>query len=119
MDDPRARDAPIRSAGPQCEASVQTPTGASAPRATWRSISSRWTERGGSLGVRRRQPAVLAQIPGVDVVGKRALEHVEHLRPHPLVLDRDDQLDPVVEVARHQVGRADQDPLLLAGRSKE
>ena len=31
------------------------------------------------------------------------------------VLDRDDDLDPVVEVARHQVGAAEQVRLLVAG----
>ena len=58
--------------------------------------------------------AVGVELPGVGVVGEAALEHVEQLGLQLRVLDRRDQLDPAVEVARHQVGGAHQNPRLLA-----
>ena len=63
---------------------------------------------------RRVQSPSAVELPGVGVVGEAALEHVEQLRLQVRVFDRRDQLDPAVEVARHQVGRADQDPRLVA-----
>src|ERR1700733_3473367 len=54
------------------------------------------------------------ELPGVGGIGEAALEDVEDLRPQLRVLDRDDQLDAAVEVARHQVDGADQDPGLGA-----
>src|SRR4051794_32689592 len=54
--------------------------------------------------------AVGAELPGVRVVGERALERVEQVLLEDLVLDGHVELDARVEVARHEVGRADVDP---------
>ena len=53
-----------------------------------RSISSRWTSRGSPSGRRRVQAAVGAELPGVGVVGERAVEHVDELGAHLVVDDR-------------------------------
>src|SRR4051812_29396854 len=58
--------------------------------------------------------AVGAELPGIDVVGEAALEHVEQLGPQLRRLDRGDQLHAAVEIARHQVGGAGQDPGLVS-----
>src|SRR5829696_4728047 len=58
--------------------------------------------------------ALAAQLPGVRVVGERAIEDVGELGADLVVEDRRDELDAVVEVAGHQVGRADVDARLLA-----
>src|SRR3954447_19424906 len=52
---------------------------------------------------------VRAEVPGVRVVRQRALERIEQVVAQRRVLDRRHQLDPRVEVARHEVGRADVD----------
>ena len=57
----------------------------------------------------RVQRPSLPELPGIGVVGEGAIEHVAELVLQRRVLDRRDQLDAVVEVARHQVGRADVD----------
>src|SRR5207244_596359 len=48
-----------------------------------------------------------AQLPGLGVVGEQGLEDRLELVASVGVLDRDDDLDPVVEVSRHQVGAAE------------
>ena len=73
------------------------------------------------LGVRLERSRRTAALPGVirlqfpahDVVGKEEVEHgVDPLLVFG-VLDRHEDLDAAVEVARHQVGRADEVQLLI------
>jgi len=59
--------------------------------------------------------AVRTEHPGVGVVREAALEHLQHLRADASVLHWGDELHPVVEVARHQIGRAHEHALRLAG----
>ena len=70
--------------------------------------------RAGRCAARRprraaRPRAVGAELPGVRVVGEAALERVEQVVAQRRVLDRGEQLDARVEVARHEVGGADVD----------
>ena len=62
----------------------------------------------------RRVHSRRRRAPSVGVVGERAVEDVERARRGPCLEDRGHQLDPVVEVARHQVGGADVDARRLA-----
>ena len=81
-------------------------------RSSARSMSSRCTERVPS--VRRCPGAVGPELPGERVVREAALERVLELRDELGVRDRREQLDARVEVARHQVGRADPVAALVA-----
>src|SRR4029077_6448946 len=60
-----------------------------------------------------RPDAVAAQLPRVGVVDEGSIQGVRELVAVRRVLDRSDQLDPVVEVARHQVGGTDEDPQVV------
>ena len=63
----------------------------------------------------RIQAPVGCELPGVVVVSQQHLEHRVQLLLRAPVLDRRDDLDPVVEVARHQVAAAQVVALLVAG----
>src|SRR5205085_1997848 len=64
------------------------------------------------LGALLRPPVprvVALELPGVRVVGQRALEGVEQVVAKDRMVDWGDQLDARVEIAGHEVGRADVD----------
>ena len=85
------------------------PAAASAARAAWPIMSSRWTERGSSPGSRRSHvPSERSSHANMSSASERSTMSIRS----PLsssVLDRREQLDAGVEVARHEVGRADVD----------
>src|SRR6476469_5341410 len=58
--------------------------------------------------------AVGLQLPGLRVVGEQGLEDPFELVADLEVFDRDNDLDPVVEVPRHQVGAPEEVRLLVA-----
>ena len=93
----------------------------SAARAAWRSRSSSWTLRGSSpfgrraASRRRRLPSSQALV----LSAKQRSSTSSSSARSACVLDRRDQLDPVVEVARHQVGGADAASGSRPARSKE
>ena len=68
------------------------------------------------LGLRRasHEPSA-ASIHACELSARSAAEDRLDLGPHVRRLDRHDHLDPVVEVARHQVGAAEQVALRVAG----
>ena len=72
-----------------------------------------------AVGGPARPDPVAAELPRVGVVGERPVEHVGELVAVGRVLDRGDQLDPVVEVAGHQVGGADVDAGLVRPLERE
>ena len=74
--------------------------------------------RSSSADTRSQVPSA-SQLPGLGVVGEQRLEDRLELVAHVRVLDRHDDLDPVVEVARHQVGAAEQVRRSLAGLEAE
>src|SRR5215510_13797420 len=51
--------------------------------------------------------AVRLHVPGAALVGELGVEDVAQLGPKPAVLDRDQDLDALLDVALHRVGRAD------------
>src|SRR5258707_13395 len=54
------------------------------------------------------------ELPGLRVVAEQRLEDPLELVPDLHVLDRDDDLDPMLEVAGHEVGASEQvRPLLV------
>ena len=64
------------------------------------------------LALARRQPSpasVRRELPGRRVVGERRVEDRVDLLARTRLLDRHEDLDAVVEVPRHQVGRAEID----------
>src|SRR5215207_7355334 len=67
-----------------------------------------------AVGAPARPMPVGVQVPGVGVVLEGAVEDVEQVGAQLLLANRGDELDAVVEVAGHQVGRADVDALRLA-----
>ena len=52
---------------------------------------------------------VRSQLPGVRLVGEDEIEHLEEAGLELGVVHRDDDLDPAIEIAAHEVGRADVD----------
>ncbi len=93
----------------------------SAARALTRSISSCCTWGCGSSldGTTRSHFPFAVEVPAARLVGEAHLEDLDHLRPHRLVEHRHRQLDPVEEVARHQVGRAREDALLAVALEEQ
>src|SRR5258708_35578929 len=68
------------------------------------------------LRLLRRDPlprAARLKLPRLGVVGKKRLEDRFDFVADMRVLDRDDDLDPVIEVPWHQVGAAEQVTLLV------
>ena len=63
--------------------------------------------------------AVGLQPAALHVVGERGVEGGQHLRPALGRAHREEQLDPVVEVARHPVGAREVDLLVAAVREVE
>ena len=75
-----------------------------------RSISAAWLEKGALAVARAAGASRCASLerPGAGRVAQHQLERLVDLRPRRRgVVDRRDDLDPVVEVARHHVGRPD------------
>ncbi len=68
----------------------------------------------GLLGDDAMPGAVGLELPRLRVVGEQRLQDRLDLVPHVRVLDRHDHLDAVVEVARHQVGAAEEVRPLVA-----
>src|SRR5262249_17826264 len=60
-----------------------------------------------------------AQLPRGAVVGEPDVERADDLLLRPTVLDRSDELDSMVEVARHQVRAAEEELRLRAGVEDE
>src|SRR4029078_6552638 len=58
---------------------------------------------------------VRGQLPGRDVVGEDAVEQRDGLLALPPPLDRDEDLDAAIEVARHQVGAPEVELVRVAG----
>src|SRR6266849_5150996 len=69
---------------------------------------------GPSVGRAPLPVPALTQDPGVGVVGQAPVEDLEELAAERGVLDGDDQLYPVVEVAGHEIRGADVDARLRA-----
>src|SRR5207247_9870107 len=70
-----------------------------------------------ALRLLRRHPlprAARLKLPRLGVVGEERLEDRLDLVTGVSVLDRNDDLDPVIQVPWHQVGAAAQVPLLVA-----
>ena len=67
--------------------------------------------RAAALALLRRHPRprrVRLELPGLNVVGEQRVERGVELGLERAGLDRHDDLDPVVEVAREQVGAAEE-----------
>ena len=87
---------------------------ASLARAACSAMSSRCTRARRVAGRPLAPAAVGPQLPGADVGRQRALERVEQVLAQRGVLDGRDELDAGVEVARHEIGRADEHARLRA-----
>ena len=61
-----------------------------------------------------RPGPVRGELPRRRRVRERAVEDRDQLLAEPRLLDRHDDLDPAVEIARHQVGAAEEDLHLVA-----
>src|SRR5207342_779064 len=71
------------------------------------------------LGRAAGPAAVAAELPGLDVVGLQRPEDRLELGLDRARLDRRDDLDPVVEVPRQEIGAAEEVALLVVGVEDE